>query len=82
MIEEIPRILGPEILFTPELYTFSGNNFTKFDGKGLHTLIFDSIKGSNPNLQTELYKNIVLCGGSTLFPGLSRRLWIEVDKLK
>ena len=37
-------------------------------------LIFDCINGSDINLRVNLYKHIVLSGGTTMYPGLPSRL--------
>ena len=60
------RFEAPEILFQPSLI-----------GKecpGLAEQLFLTIQGADMDLRSELYRNIVLSGGSTMFPGLPTRL--------
>ena len=55
--------------------------------QGIHEAIFDAIKRSDTEHNTSsdicrnLFSNIVLSGGSSLFPGLSERLQNEVTRL-
>ena len=44
------------------------------DSVGLHQCVYDSIVKCGADIQPELFKNIVLSGGNTLFPGISSRL--------
>lgn len=60
------RFEAPEILFNPSLI-----------GKetaGLSEQVFNAINGAEVDLRTDLYRNIVLSGGTTMFPGLPTRL--------
>jgi actin-related protein len=38
---------------------------------GMHELIYQSIMKSDLDIRKELFSNIVLSGGTTLFPGIS-----------
>ncbi len=62
----------PEALFQPSLANVEGN--------GIHEMIFNSVQKSERDVQKELFSNIVLSGGSTLFPGLENRLEKELVK--
>ena len=44
-------------------------------------LVFDCIQSSDMNVRPELYKHIVLSGGSTMYPGLPSRLEKEIKHL-
>ncbi|KDQ14254.1 hypothetical protein BOTBODRAFT_175021 [Botryobasidium botryosum FD-172 SS1] len=57
---------APELLFHPSLYQIKSD--------GLSEIILDSISKCDENMRSELYGNIVLAGGSTLFPGFKDRL--------
>ena len=46
----------------------------------MHDLVHNSIQDCDPDIQKDLYENIILCGGSSLFTGLPERLEQEVDK--
>ncbi|UJR22566.1 hypothetical protein I4U23_025613 [Adineta vaga] len=63
----------PEILFTP---TLAGYNEL-----GLVELLHDSIKKCNVDLQHELYRRIVVSGGTTMCPGFSDRIEKELNIL-
>ena len=67
------RFRCPELLFQPSL---AGRDFS-----GLHDHVFQSIQKCDVDVRRDLYQNIVLAGGSTLFPGLPERLTKEVQKL-
>jgi actin len=44
------------------------------------TMIRDSVESCDRDLWPELYCNVVLSGGNTMFPGIAERLWIELPK--
>ena len=67
------RFRCPEILFTPSL---KGLN-----SEGIHLAAFDSIMKCDVGIRKDLYANIVLSGGTTLFPGIGTRLNREMDSL-
>lgn len=48
---------------------------------GVHDAIFGSILKCDVDTRSALYSNIVLGGGSTLFPGLAERLRKEMTLL-
>jgi actin len=63
----------PEALFNPKLIGVLA--------EGSHALIYKSIMQINPDIREELYGNIVLSGGSSLFPGIEPRLQKAVASL-
>lgn len=67
------RFLAPEILLRPALY---GQ-----EGLGLAELVFNTIRKSDLHTQGELFANILLSGGTAMFPGLSSRLERDIRKL-
>jgi actin beta/gamma 1 len=67
------RFRCPEVLFRPSLI---GKEFP-----GVHEQCYNSIMKSDVDVRKDLYGNIVLSGGTTMFPGLSERLTKEVQKL-
>ena len=67
------RFRCPEALFQPALL---GQEY-----HGIHELLYNSIFNCPLDLQKTLYANIVLTGGTTLFPGLSERLKKELIAL-
>jgi len=44
-------------------------------------LVFNTIQTADIDMRTELYKHIVLSGGSTMYPGLPSRLEREIKQL-
>jgi actin-related protein len=67
------RFRTPEILFKPSLI---GKEFG-----GIHEQVYQAITKSDVDVRKDLYQNIVLSGGTTLFAGLPERLTKEVQKL-
>ena len=52
-----------------------------FESEGIHKLILNSILKCNNEIQKELFGNIILAGGSSMFEGISERLENEIQKL-
>ncbi|KYQ91605.1 actin [Tieghemostelium lacteum] len=67
------RFRAPEILFTPSL--------VGYEGCGVHQLVYDSIMGSSIDSRSSLYSDVVINGGSTLFPNFEKRLYNELKLL-
>ena len=67
------RFRCPELLFHPDM-----NNIEQ---DGIHQLIYNAIMKCDIDLRKDLYRNIVLAGGSTSFNGLSERLEKEITQL-
>lgn len=47
----------------------------------MHQMVYNSIKECDIDVRRDLYNNIILSGGSTMYNGLADRLEAEVDKL-
>jgi len=62
-----------EVLFNPSLI---GKEYS-----GVHQLTYDSIQKCDIDIRKDLYLNIVLSGGSTMFPGIDKRLNKEMTSL-
>lgn len=60
----------PEALFTPAL--------VGLESTGIGGLVWDSISRCDMDLRKSLLSNVVLSGGSTMFPGFSERLTREL----
>ena len=74
--------LGPETLSVPEvLFNPSMIGFEKATAFGLPKLIYETIQKTEIDLRRELYENIILSGGSTMFPGLTERLTHDLTEL-
>lgn len=67
------RFEAPEALFTPDLLDVETG--------GLSTQVFASIAATDVDIRQQLYGNILLTGGSSLFPGLVTRLESEIKQL-
>jgi len=67
------RIRCPEVIFQP--------SFLGKESAGIHVMINESINKSDVDIRKDLYSNIVLTGGSTLFPGIEDRLKKEITQL-
>lgn len=67
------RFEAPEALFQPHLINV--------EGQGIAELVFSTIQAADIDMRSELYKHIVLSGGSTMYPGLPSRLEREIKQL-
>jgi len=67
------RFQSTEILFQPKFYN-------KGD-KGIHQIVHTSVMNCNQERHKELFNNIVLAGGGSLFEGFSNRLTRELSLL-
>ena len=63
------RFRFPEALFQPSMAETGSSSST-----GIHQLTFDSIMKCDVGIQKDLLANIVLAGGSTMFPGMAERM--------
>jgi centractin len=67
------RFRAAEVLFRPDV--------AGFEIPGAHELVHFAAQRCDLDLRSTLYSNIVLAGGSTLFPGYGARLLAEVTAL-
>jgi actin-related protein len=67
------RFRCPEALFKPSLI---GKEYM-----GIHDQVYNAIMKSDMDIRKDLYSNIILSGGSTMFSGLPERLTKEIQKL-
>lgn len=51
------------------------------ESDGLSDLLFKTIQSAEIDLRPELYKHIVLSGGTTMYPGLPSRLEKDIKAL-
>lgn len=70
---ESERFQCPEALFQPSLL---GKEFN-----GIHRTCYDSIAKCDSSVKRDLLSNIVLSGGSSLFPGFAERMADELTAL-
>jgi len=67
------RFRAPEALFGPSA--------VGLEDDGIHKLTYDSIMKCDVDIRKDLYSNIVLSGGSTMYSGLSDRMQKEITAL-
>jgi actin-related protein 2 len=67
------RFEAPEALFQPHL--------VDVESPGVGELLFNTINAAEIDIRSELYKHIVLSGGTSMYAGLPSRLEKEVKQL-
>lgn len=67
------RFRCTEPLFNPGQYGF--------EMPGLHEMVYQSIMKCDLDVRKDLYVNVVLSGGSTMFPGATERVSKELQTL-
>ncbi|KAM3267588.1 hypothetical protein P3S67_032217 [Capsicum chacoense] len=67
------RFRCPEVLFQPSLLGM--------EETGIHEKAYNSIMRCDDDIRKELFANIVLSGGSTMFPGIAKRMSKEITAL-
>jgi len=67
------RFRCPEVLFQP--------SFIGKEANGIHDTTFQSIMKCDVDIRRDLYLNVVLSGGSTMFPGIGGRMTKELTSL-
>ncbi|KAK8810479.1 hypothetical protein WA158_007054 [Blastocystis sp. Blastoise] len=67
------RFRVPEVLFQPSIM---GREL-----RGIHTATFDTIMKSDVDIRKDLFANIVLSGGTTMFQGIGERMQKELSSL-
>ncbi len=67
------RFRCPEVLFQPQLIGL--------ESEGIHRLTFKSIMRCDVDIRRDLYNNVVMSGGSTMFAGIPQRMHKELKAL-
>ncbi|KAG5645793.1 hypothetical protein DXG03_005330 [Asterophora parasitica] len=67
------RFRAPEALFQPA--------FLGLEAAGIHETTYNSIFKCDLDIRRDLYGNVVLSGGTTMFPGISDRMQKELTSL-
>ncbi|XP_019101220.1 PREDICTED: actin-104-like [Camelina sativa] len=67
------RFRCPEVLFQPSLIGM--------ESSGIHETAYNSIMKCDVDVRRDLYGNIVMSGGSTMFPGIADRMSKEIAAL-
>ncbi|XP_075695770.1 actin, cytoplasmic-like [Rhinoderma darwinii] len=71
--------LGSQLFRAPEILFAPAN--IGIEAPGMHELLYRSIMKCPIDVRKDLYNNIVLSGGTTLFPGLNERISQEMEFL-
>lgn len=74
-----PITIGNQVIRCPEAL-FQPMKLGK-EYPGFHELVFQSIMKCDVDVRKELYGNIVMSGGTTMYPGISERLNKEITAL-
>ena len=67
------RFRTPEVLFQP--------SFIGKEASGIHDCTFQTIMKCDVDIRKDLYANIVLSGGTTMYPGVGERMTKELTAL-
>jgi len=67
------RFRCPEALFSP--------SFLGMESHGVHRVLYNAIMSTDIDLRTDLWQNLVITGGNTLFEGFLERLQRELGRL-
>ncbi|RAL48515.1 hypothetical protein DM860_005939 [Cuscuta australis] len=67
------RFRCPEVLFQPSIIGM--------EAAGIHETTYNSIMKCDVDIRKDLYGNIVLSGGTTMFPGIADRMSKEITAL-
>merc|ERR1712216_829379 len=67
------RVRAPEVLFQPALIGM--------EQEGVHEATFHSIMKCDVDIRKDLYSNIVLSGGTTMYPGIQERLQKDITNM-
>eukprot|EP01053_Blabericola_migrator_P004282 Blabericola_migrator_1__4281@NODE_2312_length_2953_cov_108_588011_g1448_i0_p1_GENE_NODE_2312_length_2953_cov_108_588011_g1448_i0NODE_2312_length_2953_cov_108_588011_g1448_i0_p1_ORF_typecomplete_len377_score63_47Actin/PF00022_19/7_5e131MreB_Mbl/PF06723_13/3_8e06_NODE_2312_length_2953_cov_108_588011_g1448_i016802810 len=67
------RFQCPEALFQPSL--------VGQEASGIHQITFQSIMKTDVDIRSDLYKNVVLSGGTTMFEGIGERITKELTEM-
>jgi len=67
------RFRCPEVLFQP--------SFIGKEANGIHDMTFESIQQCDIDIRRDLYGNVVLSGGTTMFQGIGERMTKELTAL-
>ena len=67
------RFRCPEVLFQP--------SFIGVESDGIHKLTFSSIMKCDVDIRKDLYNNVVMSGGTTMYPNIAERMNNEISAL-
>ncbi|KAH9488597.1 Actin-3 [Bulinus truncatus] len=67
------RFRCPEVLFQPA--------FIGVESSGVHEQLYNSVQNGDLDIRSDLYSNVVVSGGTTMYPGIADRLHKELTAL-
>ena len=67
------RFRAPEALFQP--------SFVGLEAAGIHEMTYNSIQKCDLDIRRDLYANVIMSGGTTMFPGIADRMRNELVSL-
>jgi actin-related protein len=67
------RFRCPEAIFQP--------NIVGIEAEGIHKIVYNSVRKVDLDIQNEMFKNVVLAGGTSVIEGFADRLQVELYKL-
>ncbi|KAG7156722.1 Actin-3-like 5 [Homarus americanus] len=67
------RFRAPEALLQP--------SFLGMESSGIHETVYNSIMKCDVDIRKDLYANIVMSGGTTMYPGIADRMQKEITTL-
>lgn len=67
------RFRAPEALFQP--------SFLGLEASGIHETTYNSIAKCDVDIRKDLYGNVVMSGGTTMYPGIADRMQKEISSL-
>jgi len=67
------RFRAPECLFHP--------SYLGMESSGIHEYVYKSIMRCDIDIRKDLYANIVMSGGTTMFPGIADRMQKEITTM-
>eukprot|EP01120_Amphizonella_sp_Union-15-10_P014877 TRINITY_DN7405_c0_g1_i1.p1 TRINITY_DN7405_c0_g1~~TRINITY_DN7405_c0_g1_i1.p1 ORF type:complete len:335 (-),score=47.22 TRINITY_DN7405_c0_g1_i1:24-1028(-) len=76
------RFKIPELMFNPKL--IQDKHLSEYHGlyrKGVHEMVYESIFACDGDLKRELFNNVIVTGGNSLFKGFPERLQKELVTL-
>jgi actin beta/gamma 1 len=74
-------VIGPQDRFQFTEALFRPHERLGLEMNGLHRLLFESIGRCDLDIRKEVQNNIVICGGTTMFPGFVNRLQQQMEML-
>jgi len=67
------RFRCPEALFNPAVLGL--------EAEGIHSMTYNSVMKCDVDIRKDLYANVVISGGTTMYEGLPERMQLEITKL-